>query len=296
MTQASDSAKARPAATCDLAIVSLLCGLLGPCTLGVAAIVGMILGIVALFRISTSGGALKGKGLAIAGIIISGIGLVLGVAVLVVVAMASYWPKHDMAVPREMKRALPQESGDPGGETVWNLHFLAQAAIGGAPRNDGRLPEARQWSTRLRSYLGPGADDILGWPKRSGDRFAYSMNRLLDRIRPDEIKHPERTVLFFLSEAHGPPAGGPGHLANLNGSRRGPPRFAVSFADGHVEEIVCPRHKLNLYWHPDGNPRCPQCGHEFRLDWDWRPPDPIVCPKCSTTLWDEQDGMLARRG
>ncbi len=57
--------------TSGMAIASLVCGLLGLPTCGLGAIVGFILGLVALSRISKSGGTVGGRGLAIAGTIIS---------------------------------------------------------------------------------------------------------------------------------------------------------------------------------------------------------------------------------
>jgi hypothetical protein len=59
------------AKTSGLAIASLVAGMLGLCTAGLASIVGLILGITALKRIGRSGGALRGRALAIAGLIVS---------------------------------------------------------------------------------------------------------------------------------------------------------------------------------------------------------------------------------
>jgi hypothetical protein len=59
------------AKTSGLAIASLVAGMLGLCTAGLASIVGLILGITALKRIGRSGGTLRGRALAIAGLIVS---------------------------------------------------------------------------------------------------------------------------------------------------------------------------------------------------------------------------------
>jgi len=59
------------AKTAGLAVASLVAGILGLCTAGLGGIAGVILGIVALRRIGRSGGALRGRGLAIAGLIVS---------------------------------------------------------------------------------------------------------------------------------------------------------------------------------------------------------------------------------
>ena len=56
--------------TSGMAISSLVLGILGFC--GITALVGLVLGIVALVKINKSGGRLSGQGLAIAGICLSG--------------------------------------------------------------------------------------------------------------------------------------------------------------------------------------------------------------------------------
>ena len=61
-----------------MAIASLICGILGLCTAGLGAIVGLILGIVALRAINRSQGQVGGKGLAIAGIVVSIVCIFLG--------------------------------------------------------------------------------------------------------------------------------------------------------------------------------------------------------------------------
>jgi hypothetical protein len=52
-------------------VASLVAGMLGLCTAGLASIVGLILGVTALKRIGRSGGVLRGRALAIAGLIVS---------------------------------------------------------------------------------------------------------------------------------------------------------------------------------------------------------------------------------
>jgi hypothetical protein len=73
------------AKTSDLAIASLVAGILGLCTAGLGGIAGLVLGIVALRKIGRSGGALRGRGLAIAGLIVSVCTVLLWVLAVVVV-------------------------------------------------------------------------------------------------------------------------------------------------------------------------------------------------------------------
>ena len=81
-TGASGTAK-----TAGLAIASLVAGILGLCTAGLGGIAGLILGIIALKKIGRSGGALRGRGLAIAGLIVSVCTLLLWVLAAVVVGV-----------------------------------------------------------------------------------------------------------------------------------------------------------------------------------------------------------------
>jgi formylglycine-generating enzyme required for sulfatase activity len=66
-------------------------GILGLCTAGLGGIAGLILGIVALKKIGCSGGALRGRALAIAGLIVSVCTVLLWMLVLVVGAVALFW-------------------------------------------------------------------------------------------------------------------------------------------------------------------------------------------------------------
>lgn len=67
------AAKAIQGKVSALAIVGFVLGLLGLFSGGLTAVVGLGLSFVGLMRIIKSGGALRGKGLAIAGLVISGI-------------------------------------------------------------------------------------------------------------------------------------------------------------------------------------------------------------------------------
>jgi len=72
-TEPSPGAAGAPgkAKTSGLAVASLVAGMLGLGTAGLGGIAGLILGVTALKRIGRSGGALRGRGLAIAGLIVS---------------------------------------------------------------------------------------------------------------------------------------------------------------------------------------------------------------------------------
>ncbi len=73
--------------TSGTAIASLVCGLVGFITCGLAGLVGLILGIVSLGQIRQRPAELQGKGLAIAGIVVSSASLLSIVVFAVTVAM-----------------------------------------------------------------------------------------------------------------------------------------------------------------------------------------------------------------
>jgi hypothetical protein len=77
-TAAPAAVPVRVPKTSGLAIASLICGIGGLCTLGLGGLVGIILGIIGLVKIGKSGGQLKGKGLAIGGIVASALSMILG--------------------------------------------------------------------------------------------------------------------------------------------------------------------------------------------------------------------------
>jgi len=63
------------------AIAGLFVGLAGLCTCGVGGIAGLVLSLVALKKIDASRGTLGGRGLAIAGIIASAVCILLGLVI-----------------------------------------------------------------------------------------------------------------------------------------------------------------------------------------------------------------------
>lgn len=72
--------------TNGMAIAALVCSLAGPFVCGVTTILGLIFGFIGLNQIKSSGQ--QGRGMAIAGIIISALSIVVAVIIAVVVIMA----------------------------------------------------------------------------------------------------------------------------------------------------------------------------------------------------------------
>ena len=70
-------APAEPSKSSGMAIASLVMGILGFCTAGLTALLGLVFGFVALSQIRRSQGSLKGRGFALAGTIVSAVAMLL---------------------------------------------------------------------------------------------------------------------------------------------------------------------------------------------------------------------------
>jgi len=142
-TQPLPSAK-----TSGLAIASLVLGICGIFTCGPAAIIGLILGIIGLSEISKRAEQLKGKGLAIAGIVTSAIGIVLIPVILMVLLMPA------------LSRARSQ------GMNIVSMNNTKQICLAMemyCDENEGSFPPAENWPDVLKPYL--GNEQKPGWPK-----------------------------------------------------------------------------------------------------------------------------------
>jgi len=220
-----------PARRCGLAIASLVCGIIGPLTVGLASIVAVILGIVGLVKISKSQGALGGKGMAIAGIVLGGLFFL--ALPFIAIAAAIIAP----AVIRARGTAQSRMSMN-------NLRQLSTAAQTYAVERDGALPSPDRWPQELEEFF--GSDRVLKDPANPEAGRAYAMNAALGGMRLDGIPERSRTVLFFECEFGGPPSGGPGLLPTPPRHRRG---HNIAFCDGHVETV--PLEELDtLIWDP----------------------------------------------
>ena len=72
------AAPAPPAKTSGMAITALVLGILGPVSCGLTALVGLVLGLISMNKIKESGGQLGGRGIALAGTIVSAVFLLIG--------------------------------------------------------------------------------------------------------------------------------------------------------------------------------------------------------------------------
>ena len=231
MTQAPPEAPSSPPPpagpkTSGLAIASLVCGIAGFCTGGLAGIVGLILGIVALCGIGKSQGQRKGKGLAIAGIVVSIVSLVALVAFVL--------PALHQA------RALANEAASKS-----NLKQLCNGAHLYATSHRQIMPPADSWPQVLTQEFGI-SDRGLSDPADPDAGRGYAINRYVAGQPHTVANQPVRTVLFFECRFGSPTAGAADLLAD---EPRHPNGYVIGFIDGHVESIS-PEMVGGLIWDP----------------------------------------------
>jgi len=223
------------------AVISLICGIASPCTAGLLAIPGLVLGIVGLARIRRSSGAMAGRGMAVAGIITSLIGLaVLLLAVLIVLLFVCY---ADRLETLEGPRGGIETPRGAAAESMIKMSAVLQAVRDYADEHDGRLPPADAFPGGLAPYLGCPPRDAL---RLSGGR-RLAMNAALAGLPLAAVSEPDRTVLLFETGPDGPPVGGRERLRPL----RGPDdAYVIGFVSGRVA-WVGPENLGDLLWEPD---------------------------------------------
>jgi competence protein ComGC len=219
-------APAGPAKTSGMAITSLVLGILGLFSCGITALFGLILGIIALVKIRNSQGRLSGNGLAIAGIIVSGIFLLM---------LPLYAAMMLPALAKAKERAQTINC-------VNNVKQLGLAVRMYATDNNDQFPSAAKWCDAIQSYVqSPKPFQCAADPSQ---RCAFAYNRKLDGLKLDGID--PQTVLFFESSAGWNAAGGRELFSAHKHSRT---RIVVGFADGSVQQL--PRSQLEtLRWDP----------------------------------------------
>lgn len=215
-----------PTKTSGMAITSLVLGILGIVTCGVTSLFGAILGIIALVRINKSQGHLSGNGLAIAGIVTSGL------FVLFIPIYAA------MLLPALAKAKSKAQTIT----CVNNLKQLGLAVVVYAGDNKDAYPPPATWCDVTANYR--GTDKVLQCPTHLEARCGYAYNTNLFDRQAGEVA--PNTVMIFESDAGWNAAGGPELM--ITQPRHGGV-FNVCFADGSVQQLQ-PAELGSLRWEP----------------------------------------------
>lgn len=211
--------------TSAMAITSLVLGVLGFC--GITAVVGLILGIVALVKINRSGGRLSGQGLAIAGICVSAFMLLFSIPMMAAMMLPA------LSQAKQKAQAI---------NCVNNLKQLGLAVRIYANDHNDQLPPAATWCDAIQGSV--GSPKVFQCPSEPGRRCAYAFNAKLDGKKEGEID--PQTVLLYESDAGWNGTGGAGNLKPHKHSSR---TVNVVFADGSVRQLARSR-LATLRWEP----------------------------------------------
>jgi prepilin-type processing-associated H-X9-DG protein len=211
-----------------MAITSLILGILGIFSCGLTAVIGLVLGIVAMRRVAKSNGELRGQGIALAGTIVSAVFLFLAVPL----GAAMLLPA--LAKAKERAQSI---------QCVNNLKQLSMSAFIYADSHDGHLPPTETWADELAKLS--GSKRVLVCPAApAGDECDYAINSQL--AGAELHKAHSDTVLFFETANGSSPSGGTNLM--LDRPRHGK-TINVAFADGHIEAVKLDR-LASLRWEP----------------------------------------------
>lgn len=214
--------------TSGMAIASLVLGVLGVISCGMTALVGLILGIVAMNKIRQSKGALSGNGIALAGTIVSGIFLLM-------IPMFAAMLLPALARAKDKAQTIA---------CVNNMKQLSIAVFMYSGANGNQFPPAATWCDAIMTYTG-GSTKIYQCPAGDGSkRCDYAFNAKLDGM--SLIKAKPNTVLFFETDGGWNASGGPELMLKQPRHRN---VLVVAFVDGHVEQVP-PAGLAALRWTP----------------------------------------------
>lgn len=216
-----------PQRTSRMAIASLVLGLLG--FFVVPGIVGLILGIIAQTRISLEGGRLNGKGLALAGMITSGLMLLVGLP---------FWSALILPAIAEQKAREAEAT------CLDHTRQLSQALVAYAGRHEDTFPSAASWCDALKKEgLIDEHSDLFLCPSAPKLKCGFAFNEMVSEKKKSEVT--PNTVLIFESSKGWNGAGGPYDL----GASRHRSGIMAGFADG-TADIVPMWQVPQLKWNP----------------------------------------------
>jgi prepilin-type processing-associated H-X9-DG protein len=208
---------------------------MGLFSIGLTALVGLVLGIVSLGQINHSEGRLQGRGTAIAGIVVSGLVLSMMFFIIVPIMAAILFPVFAQA--RERARA-----------TVCMSHMRQ---VGAAMRMyaedyDEHLPRRANWCDAVLPYVRSSGNlpsrRVFGCPNLQDQPSGQAYNARLSGASESRIASPFATAAVFDASGGWNRAGG-AELA----ARRHNNGLYLLFTDGHVHYL---RSLDGVVWKP----------------------------------------------
>jgi prepilin-type processing-associated H-X9-DG protein len=209
--------------TSGLAITALVLGFASIFTCGIAGLPGVIVGILALFKIKKSPERLSGRGLAIAGTCTSALFLLIFSAV------------AGMLLPAFAKAKQRAQTI----QCVSNMRQLGLAVRIYHEDHTNQYPAAMTWCDAI---LPIASSKAFRCPAEPHQTCGYSFNSKLSDLKGGEAN--PRTVLFFESDGGWNSSGGPAEMHSRHGNRT-----VVCFVDGSVMQLA-PGSLNTLRWDP----------------------------------------------
>ena len=216
--------------TSGLAVASLISAIAGLCTCGVGGLVGLVLSIAAMGRIKRSGGELGGRGLAVAGLIVSIMAIILGLAIIAGAGAAWFYAEREYGA----------------AQFRTNVQVLCQNAISYSAVHDGRLPPHDSWPEALMQDGIITDLHFLADPADPGAGRAVAMNRAVALAETYDLARASETVLFFECAPGSPLSGGRDLLPPTPRHEGG---YVIGFLDGRAR-LMTPERLDHLVWNP----------------------------------------------
>lgn len=213
-----------------MAVASLVLGLLGLITCGLTALIGVVLGFISLSRIKNSDGQIEGRGIALAGTIVSAVCLLM-----IPLSLGMLMPALGKA--RHKASAI---------QCMNNIKQLNLGLMMYASDNKDSFPIGMTWCDTLTPYLGNSSKPFICPAGAPNQRSHYAFNARLIGVSLKDVQQPALTVLVFETDGGWNVSGGR-ELLPATGRHNG--AFVFGFADGHAE-VVKPEHMQKLRWEP----------------------------------------------
>lgn len=242
---APGSLRAVPATTSGMAVTSLVMSILSVASCGITLVVttplGLILGIVSLGKIKRSQGRLRGRGVALAGIIISCVSLVF-IPIFAAMVLPAIARVRNAQQTIRQGQAGGFNRSSVSGECVNNLKVAGLSIRLYALDHEDKFPKPAVWCDAITNEM--GTLKAYACPARPSLKCGYAFNSKL--AGKEHSKVDSATVMIFESDSGWNASGGKELM--IQKPRHGG-KFTVCFADGSVEEVAADE-AATLRWDP----------------------------------------------